>query len=230
MENEVDSSEKSKCEATDRDNRTAIDFIDPLFAVVLNVSFAQVYLEPWFRDFRRVFTEPYLFYCLTLVLGYLTVIFSWVGYHRSIRTKWIDVERGPGRRRFFYDILLLIAYFVLLVSYDNFRRELVVLAVINLLFVIWDYYKQQEWPEVAEPDPSKRLNSAARRGITVFWFAVFSILAAIYFFFPPSGRFCAEDWVVLALAILFTVLYRLHKEHPAAKGLMLHLCYPRAHD
>ena len=124
MENESNSSEKSKCEATDRDSRTAIDFIDPLFAVVLNVSFAQVYLEPWFRDFRRISTEPYLFYCSTLVLGYLTVIFSWVGYHRSIRTKWIDVERRPGRRRFFYDILLLIAYFVLLVSYDNFRSDI----------------------------------------------------------------------------------------------------------
>lgn len=229
MEDGPNSPEKVKREATGSDSRTAIDFIDPLFAVVLNVSFAQIYLEPWFRDFRRILAEPYLFYCSTLVLGYLTVILSWVGYHRSIRTKWIDVETRPGRRRFFYDILLLIAYFVLLVSYDNFRRELVVLAVINLLFVIWDYYKQQEWPEAAEPDRDKRLNSAARRGISVFWFVVFSLMASTYFFCPPTVRFCTEDWVMLALAILFTLLYRLHKEHPIGKGLMLWLCYPRNH-
>jgi hypothetical protein len=229
MEDGPNAQEKVKCEATGRDSRTAIDFIDPLFAVVLNVSFAQIYLEPWFRDFNKIFTEPYFFYCSTLALGYLTVILSWVGYHRSIRTKWIDVETHPGRRRFFFDILLLIAYFVLLVSYDNFRRELLVLAVINLFFVIWDYYKQQEWPEAKEPDRDKRLNSAARRGISVFWLIVFSSLAAAYFFCPPTVRFCTEDWVILALAILFTIFYRLHKDHPVGKWLMMRLCYPRHH-
>jgi hypothetical protein len=89
------------------DNRIAIDFIDPLFAVVLNVSFAQVYLEPWFADFRLVFQEPHKFHVATLSLGYLTVIQSWIGYHRSIRTRWINVHALEGRFRFFLDVLVL---------------------------------------------------------------------------------------------------------------------------
>ncbi len=43
------------------EDRIAIDFIDPLFAVVLNVSFAQIMQEEWFQDFSRIFCTPYTF-------------------------------------------------------------------------------------------------------------------------------------------------------------------------
>jgi len=43
------------------DDKIAIDFIDPLFAVVLHMSFVQMKEEPWFSNFRLTYHDPYYF-------------------------------------------------------------------------------------------------------------------------------------------------------------------------
>lgn len=62
-----------RCPQNEQD-KIALDFIDPLFAVVLNVSFAQVYMKSWFLNFTLIFREPNSFSVATLSLAYLTVI------------------------------------------------------------------------------------------------------------------------------------------------------------
>ncbi len=187
----------------ENENRIAIDFIDPLFAVVLNVSFAQVMQECWFRDFSQIFLAPYNFEVATLVfLGYVTVILSWVGYHRSINKAPLTVGHAPGFARFILDIALLIAYFVLLVSYKNFDRQLWTLVAIFVLFVAWDHCKRWEWLDRDKPH---------RRGITVLWLMVFFLIASSYRFFSVVGD---AKWLVLAACLAGTILYRVHKDHP----------------
>lgn len=209
------------------ENKIAIDFIDPLFAVVLNVSFAQIYTQGWFLDVGLIFHDPNNFYVVTLILGYLTVILSWIGYHRSIKTRWISVQSVPGRWRFALDVLLLISYFVLLVSYENFRRELWLLAIIFLLFIVWDVFKCLEWPDGKESDIDKRRDSIGRRGVTVIWFLFFLLLAIFHKIHPPATLHSCEDWIILLAAILGTYLYRLHKEKLWWKGLLLRLAFSR---
>lgn len=200
-------------------DRIVIDFIDPLFAVALNVSFAVIFYEPWFKDLRLIFEPQHLFALGTLFLAYSVVITSWVGYHRSIRRKWIDVEKRAGRLRFILDVLLLIAYFVLLTSYGNFRRELWLAVLIFVLFVAWDQGKRKEWPEQSPDD-------VARRGVTVFWLIVLAIPATVYTVRPPGARFEWEDWLVLASAIAATFLYRKHKNALWWKSMLVRLGYP----
>jgi hypothetical protein len=198
------------------EERIAIDFIDPLFAVVLNVSFAQVMQECWFQDFSRVFHAPYNFEVATLVLaGYLTVILSWVGYHRSISKAPLTVGRAPGFARFILDILLLIAYFILLAGYKNFQRELWTLVFIFALFVVWDQCKRWEWPDRDLP---------YRRGITVFWLIVFFLSALIYQLF--SGVAYIKE-ALLGAIVAATILYRVHKDHPWPMTLLVFLGWPR---
>jgi hypothetical protein len=90
-----------------KDEDIAIDFIDPLFAVVLDISFTQIHDQPWFRDWHLVLREPYPFLIVTLFLGYLTVVLSWVGYHQSVKKCQINVYKKAGRCRFYLDIMLL---------------------------------------------------------------------------------------------------------------------------
>jgi hypothetical protein len=208
-------------------NEIAIDFIDPLFAVALNVSFAQIFTEPWFLDRRLVLREPNIFYVATLFLAYLTVVLSWVGYHRSIKKCQISVESWSGRGRFYSDILLVFSYFVLLVSYKNFQRELRVLALIFLLYWGWDHLKRVECPETEENDVARRRDSVARRGVTVFWMLFFLLLALFYQFHPPAKAQACEDWLVLITAILGTSLYRWHKRFLWWKQLLLIFGFPR---
>src|SRR6266404_2379039 len=143
--------------------------------------------------------EPY-FQISTLFLAYLTIILSWIGYHRSIKKSPIGLERIWGWGRFFADILLLIAYFVLVVSYNNFRRELLLLVLIFFLFFVWDQFKRRERPETED--------SRARRGVTVLWFFAFLVLALFYCLHPPAESRACEDWIILLAAVLGTLLYR----------------------
>ncbi len=197
-------------------DRIAIDFIDPLFAVILNVSFAQIMQEEWFQDFSRIFHTPYRFEVATLLfLGYLTVILSWVYYHRSINKAPLTVGHPPGFLRFILDILLLIAYFVLLVSYKNFGRQLRTLVAIFVLFVAWDQCKRWEWPDRDRPH---------RRGITVLWLIVFLLIAMSYRFFSVVRE---ARGPVLAACFAGTILYRVHKDHPWPMPVLVFLGWPR---
>jgi hypothetical protein len=150
------------------DERIAIDFIDPLFAVALAANFTSLSAEPWFNCPTMIFTRENLFHVASLFLAYLTVILSWIGYHKSIRKKGIDVNHWAGEVRFFLDVLILIFYFILLEGYNDFGRELWVLVAIYVLFIFWDQMKRLEGAQ-----EGKDSGSAARRGVTVVWFIFF---------------------------------------------------------
>lgn len=233
----------------DSQQRIVINFIDPLFSVALGGSFTQIIAELWFKDWRIIWHQPAIFFAVaTLVLlGYFTVILSWVGYHQSIKNHPIKVETSPGRWRFALDVILLMIYFVLLVSYDHFPRELWTLAVIYGFFIIWDQMKRAEAaPFLAEKGraakalseqertaadaalASEKKTLQLRRGVTVFWFLVYLILALFYQLFTPIVHFECRDWLVLLAAFAGTFLYRIHKEHRKPEWLLLLLGKPNA--
>lgn len=203
-----------------------IDFIDPLFAVVLHISFVEVMLKPWFSDFRLIFQEPSLFQVGTLLLAYITIVNSWIGYHQSIKTSPIDVRQFWGRCRFLLDIVLVIFYFVLVTSYENFQRELWVLVVIFLIFVLWDQCKRAEKNDTSE-------DSSARRGVTVVWFFVFLFFLGLErVVFKVPCLVVLRSWVeqfILFAAIASSIVYRFHKGHLQPKGLLVFLGIHASH-
>lgn len=193
-------------------DRIGVDFIDPLFAVALSLNFEELKKEPWFTDWSLIVHSPHNFVFLTLVLGWATVILSWVGYHRSIKTNPIRVRTLAGWWRFIFDVLLLIFYFVLLVSYADFKRELRVLAVVFFLFILWDIFKKVEHPRTEYGADDAAWKKATRqRGVTVVWFFFFFGLAIFYGLHPPRSPYECEDWLVLVSALAGTIFYRVHK-------------------
>ncbi len=170
-----------------------IDFIDPLFAVVLHISFTHVVMEqPWFQDLWVLLSRDALFGFLSLFLGYALIVQSWVGYHQSIAEKPIR-----GRGRFFIDIFLLTAYLLLLLKFQDFNLALVLLTLIFFLFVLWDKFKTREYGEEAE--------AKLRRKVTMFWFYCYLGLYLANLAMP------SWEWVFLVLAICGVWAYRSHK-------------------
>jgi hypothetical protein len=206
--------------ANGKQDGIVIDFIDPLFAVVLHISFVEVMSKPWFSDLRLIFRPPFFFQLGTLFLVYITIINSWIGYHQSIKTSPIDVAKFWGRCRFLLDIVLLIFYFILVTGYEDFRRELWVLVVIFLIFVLWDQCKRAEISDTSE-------NSSARRGVTVIWFLIFLIFFVVdRVVFKVPCLVELRSWVeqlILFAAIASNILYRLHKGNLQPKGLLVFL-------
>lgn len=178
-----------------------VDFIDPLFAVVLHIGFTHsVMVEPWYKDSAKLFSAETIFEVLTLFLGFLVVVQSWVGYHESIKHKPI---KSPAR--FHIDIWLLTTYLLLILKFKSFGVALALLVVIFALFVWWDKFKAREYSE-----DSKGIQS---RQVTVFWLSVFVLVFAVYLavdgFVPESIRFL--KWAFLIAAFGANLIYRGHK-------------------
>ena len=188
------------------DSRIGIDFIDPLFAVVISISFVEVMKQPWFEPASGSFQMRYAFDIASLGLGYLTVVLSWVGYHLSIRSKPIRVETLPGFLRFIWDVVLLACYWLLLVKFESFWFVLLMLLIVNGVFVLWD---QLKWWEYAREDTA---GTRRRRGVSTFWAILFAALFLFYWLLGFSGdSVSVADWLFVAMAYLGTILYRIHK-------------------
>ncbi len=139
----------------------------------------------------------------------MTVLLSWFFYHMGL-------EKSPETRfwRFICDVGMLSAYFLLLVKFENLTVVLTVLAVVFVWFFFWDQFRRTEYPSSDNPK---------RRGVTVFWFVVFSLLAAGGWLLSDHGRVQDPghlEWLLLSLATLATVAYRLHKKRPWPEPLL----------
>jgi hypothetical protein len=197
-----------------------IDFIDPLFAVVLHISFVErVMREPWYTNLNVIFEAPHLFQAGTLFLAYVTIVNSWIGYHQSIKKSPIDVNKNWGMFRFALDIVLLFFYAVLVTNYDHFRRELFVLVIIFFIFFLWDQAKAAE--------TGTSLDSSARRGVTFVWLLVFLFFFGIYsvvICIPCLSNLRSSlGPIILVAAITSNFLYRLHKGYLKPRRLLLFL-------
>jgi len=177
-----------------------IDFIDPLFAAALSIGFTHAIMqENWFNVWRMPAGREW-FYFGVFMLGVLTVVLSWVGYHESIRSKPL---RAYGR--FIVDVILVALYVLLLVKFKNFGAVLSILVLIHLFFVIWDIFKIKEYG-----DP---YNQGGREAVTLIWTVIFTLLwVSHYLNWVPEG-------FLLLFAYISTILYRIHKVVPIGGGI-----------
>lgn len=184
----------------------AIDFIDPLFAVVISVSFFEVMTRQWFTPNSINDLLSSAFDIFVLLLGYLTVVLSWVGYHRSIRGKPIRIKTLPGFWRFILDIVLLFCYWLLLVKFESFGFVLLILALIYWLYVFWDQLKWREHKKDYKPE--ERLTACRRRGVSTFWAIILTLVFVVNWLLPNT-----YDCLFLIMAYIAIILYRFHKNY-----------------
>ena len=210
--------EKAPLKKRDPGDQIALDFIDPFFATVIGISLAQIYNSPCFqlRYVGICLTHgTTVFHLLTLLLGYLTVIWSWIGYHLSVRKHQIVITHRFGAWRFWLDIALLISYLFLLVKYQHFLVVMILLALIFLVFGAWDQCKFKEYEHEFKDGSQQGIDAAQRRGVTALWAILFVILMIVAWIHESSGSPGLKDWIVLVLAIIFTFAYRRQKEFAA---------------
>jgi len=189
-------------------HRIAIDFIDPLFAVVISISFVEGMQRPWFKAPSTAILADSAFDMVVLLLGYSTVVLSWVGYHLSIRGSPTRIEILPGFLRFIFDTVLLGCYWLLLVKFESFLFILIMLVIIHWVFVVWD---QLKWWEYNDQDTT---GSRRRRGVSVFWAIIFTILLLIYWKIETgSASSDTVNWVFVGLGHFSTIIYRVHKNY-----------------
>ncbi len=180
-----------------------VDFIDPLFAVVIHIGLTHgIMNEQWFKDWRLPAGQE-VFHALVWTLAFATVLLSWLGYHRSILTKPLK-----GKARFLLDVILVTLYAFLMVKFKNIDSVLGILAFIFVLFVLWDVAKVMEYPEMY-PKTGRWLERYRREAVTGGWCLAFIALWAL----RTQLRWIGEP-VTLVLVWLGTIVYRVNKRVP----------------
>ncbi len=170
-----------------------VDFVDPLFAVAIHIGFSDGLLqEEWFHRWNWPSGDA-TFQLLSFVLGFVTLILSWEGYHKSI-----EVRAIRSFWRFILDILIVVAYLIALVQFRNFSAVLSLLAAAYLLFILWDLFKRAEY----------QLPLSWRDWVTVGAFVALLLLAIVQ---GLVGGVVAVRWALLVLAFLVTAAYRVYK-------------------
>ncbi len=136
---------------------TSGQFIDPLFAVIIAAALAETIL-PWAK--RTEF--PSLLDVATVALGFINLLLSWFGYHKSVIRRPIK-----GSLRFIVTVVLLPAYLLTIVMYES--GALFISSSYFFVFALWHFWewmKSVEYPEVDF-------------GLIANWFRAYNVLVSL---------------------------------------------------
>jgi hypothetical protein len=168
-----------------------VGFVDMVFAVIIGVS-----LTGYFDALKRGEVTLWSFETWTLGLTYLAIVYSWVGYHKSI-------ERRPhtdkiGVARFAVDLVILLVYFVLVYFFDDFGLIIQAFAVLFALYLgwgvlkMWEHRAWDEWKRYAWRVPSLAVcllvAGCWRAGIRFEWpegwhvFPLLTLVLSVYWY------------------------------------------------
>jgi hypothetical protein len=185
--------------------RIHLDLIDIVFGVIVGVSFT---------DFRDILVPISVkFETFTLLLAYVTVIGSWIGYHRAINKK-----PDESAVRFIIDLIILYLYFYLIYSITDFFTVLAILPLIFGLYTIWAVTRDLAFKKRGEIVRrgviyDSTLGKSSSKKNTIF-FILFLAQFLIYLFFGNSFQqpviLAAPlfNWLLLISGITMLVIYR----------------------
>jgi len=176
----------------DEKARIYIDLVDILFGIIIGTSFTQFF--PISLNFQA----------FAVFLAYMTVIGSWVGYHRAI----IKSKDKKSELRFIIDLVLLYFYAYLIFSVNDFPSMVTIFPIIFFLYFIWSFARSKE------TDEPFRWESYSNNKNFVFTF-LFFIQFMLYIVFHErfKGSFVVIDaplldWLTLFISMAMIIIYR----------------------
>lgn len=180
----------------------SIDFIDPLFAVILHIGYVDTVLKlDLLHKFGQLHDSHEISFrdVAVLLLGFANVILSWHGYHMSVLLKPIK-----GGARFYLDIVCLVLYLYVILCFQNHAAVAWLLVAQFGAFCLWDVAKATEY--AAPP--------RAQVGVSLGWGAAL-IVPAVFLTWGidrvADGYRDVADFLSIAALYTVTLAYRLHK-------------------
>lgn len=208
---------------------TGLDLLDFMFTIAISLGLAPelmnggkgVLSENWVRQMMTPDgTES--FDLMVLFLGLLVLTLSWVGYRESLKKVHLDTAKLWGVVRFVADVLLVVLYGFILVSFKDFQRVLFLTTLVLAVYGFWDIVKMLEHgPAYADVRWQWKRKEWWRE---ILWFpvtVVFTLLTLAVGVLPsqfwqsthrvqgvlPS----TTDWLILLFAIFVVCIARVLK-------------------
>ncbi|ESQ88143.1 hypothetical protein ABAC460_15905 [Asticcacaulis sp. AC460] len=181
-------------------------FIDPMFAVVIATAVNETFVA-WVKLGKI----PSLFELSVVSVGYVNLLLSWFGYHKSIISRPIQ-----GGLRFFITVILLPLYMVSIILYNqDFKYVAGVYFVIFFMWTIWEICKHVEYKMNYSP-LKLHMRSFNLLVYIAFLALVVNNVAMIYF----STYFDIETLNAVALFVIFIsiIILRVSKSPGDGEG------------
>jgi len=174
-------------------------FIDPMFAVVIAAAVAETVVT-WVKGGAL----PSGFSLCVVSLGYVNLLLSWFGYHKSILHKPIR-----GSLRFIVTVILLPLYLLTIIMFNHdFIYVALVYCAIFFLWSTWEYFK---YIEHNDHKPFLKLQA---RGYNIIIY-ISTILLFIVTLLPNEYHkywyVDNSDWLVFAAITLSVISLRIVK-------------------
>lgn len=169
-------------------------FIDPMFAVIIAAAVAETVVS-WTKGADL----PSLFSIFVVSVGYINLLLSWFGYHKSTQRKPIR-----GGLRFIVTVVLLPLYLLTIIMFDKqFAYIAYVYAVIFFLWSFWEYLKYKEHGE----ERSFWKLQFRTFNILVYLAALYSFLAGIDWL-SFMGKWLINNSDIISLSLItFAILF-----------------------
>lgn len=177
-----------------------VDLIDIVFAVVVGTSIAAIFANNSLREWPSLY-EVITLPNMSLLVAYIAVVLSWVGYHRMVELNPYTLNKW-GYVRFGVDVVIVFLYTVLLYSRENFSMFLSLFPIIFLLYAFGGIVRTREYGKVSWP-----------RG-SLMYMLLFLANWIIYFVWnslAPSNEILESipiSWILWFLTLFYIFCYR----------------------
>jgi hypothetical protein len=181
-----------------------VDLIDIVFAVVVGTSIAAIFSNGSLKEWPRLL-EIVTLSNMSLLVAYVAVVLSWVGYHHMIELNPYTLNRW-GYIRFGIDVVIVFAYTILIYSRENFSIFLFTFPIIFLLYAGGGIVRMKEYGRVSWPKGS------------LLYTGLFFLNWIIWLLWNPLVSICALldlipiSWILLSVTVLSLFYYRWQRE------------------
>lgn len=169
-----------------------VDLIDIVFAVVVGTSIAAIFADNSLQKYPAL-SEVITLQNLSLIVAYIAVVLSWVGYHRMIELNPYTLNKW-GYIRFGIDVIIVFMYTILIYSRENFSIFLSIFPVIFLLYACGGIVRRREYGRVSWPKGS------------LMYTALFFVNWIIYFAWDSLS------WIIWFVTLVYLFTYRWQRE------------------
>lgn len=173
-----------------------VSLVDIVFGVVFGLSIPTVFGSDTNITIPNSWVNILTISNFALFVAYISIILSWIGYHKAMEQYPFKIGVG-GSRRFFMDLAIVFLYAVLIYARSNTLLYLAIFPIIYLFYLAWDVMLNHEY----------RTHATSTR-TTFKYFIIFLITWSIYSY---TGATYGVAWIFLIVALISNLAFRYEK-------------------
>lgn len=180
-----------------------VSLVDIVFGVVFGLSIPTVFgidtnitIPNSWVNILTISNYIFTISNFALFVAYISIILSWIGYHKTMEQYPFKIGIG-GSRRFFMDLAIVFLYAALIYTRSNTLLYLAIFPIIYFFYWAWDVMLNHEY---------KTHVTSTRT--TFKYFMIFLITCTIYWYI---GATYSVAWIFLIVTLILNLAFRYEK-------------------